>query len=65
MCRVLAYVGQPLLLDDLLYEPDNSFIKQTLEPQMLHVLNLAGFGMAAWDEELHTPGAPLILISSL
>ena len=60
MCRVLAYLGQPLLLDDLLYEPDNSFIKQTLAPQMLDILNLAGFGMAAWDEGLHTPDEPLV-----
>lgn len=58
MCRALLYIGKPLLLDNLLYEPDSSLVKQSFSPQMLHMLNLAGFGMLAWDEASHAPDDP-------
>lgn len=58
MCRVLAYLGEPVLLDDFLYKPDNSLVKQTYAPAMLHMLNLAGMGLLAWDRESHDPGRP-------
>jgi glutamine amidotransferase len=60
MCRVLAYLGEPVLLDDLLYRPDNSLVKQAYAPEMLHMLNLAGFGLAAWDPHLFDASAPLV-----
>jgi glutamine amidotransferase len=53
MCRALLYLGQPVLLDNLLYQPDSALIRQSTMPRMLHMLNLAGFGMRAWD-----PGSP-------
>jgi len=28
MCRVLAYLGSPILLENLLYRPDSSLLKQ-------------------------------------
>jgi predicted glutamine amidotransferase len=49
MCRALAYLGQPVLLDNLLYQPDSALVKQSYMPQMLNLLNLAGFGMKAWE----------------
>lgn len=49
MCRALAYLGQPVLLDTLLFQPDSALIRQSYMPKMLHMLNLAGFGMRAWD----------------
>src|SRR5690606_15315633 len=49
MCRVLSYIGPPVLLDDLLYQPDSSLVRQSYDPQQLHMLNLGGFGMMAWD----------------
>jgi len=49
MCRALIYLGRPALLDNLLFQPDSSLVKQTFMPRMLHMLNLAGFGMMAWD----------------
>jgi len=64
MCRVLAYLGEPSPLEDLLYAPDNSLVRQSYAPQRLRMLNLAGFGIAAWDGEredpytYHTPGLP-------
>ena len=50
MCRALAYLGEPVLLDNLLFQPDSALIRQAYMPKMLHMLNLAGFGMRAWDK---------------
>lgn len=61
MCRVLSYLGKPILIEELLYKPDNSFIKQSYHPiYMTHLLNLAGFGMAAWNIESHNPEFPFL-----
>lgn len=59
MCRVLGYLGSPISLNDLLYSPDSSLIKQSYESKMLGMLNLAGFGVAAWDEHLAEPHLPV------
>jgi predicted glutamine amidotransferase len=58
MCRALAYLGQPVLLDNLLYQPDSALVKQSFMPKMLHLLNLAGFGMKAWDRGSADPHKP-------
>ena len=58
MCRALAYLGQPVLLDNLLYQPDSALVKQSFMPKMLHLLNLAGFGMRAWDRGSPEPHKP-------
>lgn len=58
MCRILSYLGTPVLLDHLLYAPDSSLLNQTIHAKMLAMLNLAGFGMAAWDPASHEPLAP-------
>jgi len=58
MCRILSYLGSPVLLDHLLYAPDSSLLNQTISAQMLAMLNLAGFGMAAWDPSSYQPEAP-------
>jgi glutamine amidotransferase len=58
VCRVLAYLGEPVLLDDLLYKPDSSLVTQSYSPRMLQMLNLGGFGLLAWDPASHAPGEP-------
>ena len=59
MCRMLSYLGNPIVVEELLYKPDNSFIKQTYHPRhMSHLLNLAGFGIVAWDSISHSPELP-------
>lgn len=59
MCRVLAYLGESMLLDDLFYKPDNSLVKQSYHPRLMtHMLNLAGFGFAAWNKESINPDIP-------
>jgi glutamine amidotransferase len=61
MCRILSYLGKPILIEELLYKPDNSFIKQSYHPKyMSHLLNLAGFGLAAWDMTSHKPSLPYL-----
>jgi glutamine amidotransferase len=55
MCRALLYLGQPVLLDNLLFQPDSALIRQSYMPKMLHMLNLAGFGLRAWDSASHDP----------
>jgi len=65
MCRALAYLGQPVLLDNLLFQPDSSLVKQTYMPQMLNLLNLAGFGMKAWDRGSTDPDQPYSYASTL
>jgi glutamine amidotransferase len=60
MCRVVAYLGRPIRLADVLYETDSSLVKQTYRPQMLANLNLAGFGMAVWNTTSPKPEEPLV-----
>lgn len=61
MCRILSYLGKPIVIEELLYKPDNSFIKQSYHPKyMSHLLNLAGFGIAAWDHFSHNPKLPYL-----
>lgn len=58
MCRALLYLGEPVLLDNLLYQPDSALVRQSTMPRMLHMLNLAGFGLRAWDRASHRPDQP-------
>jgi predicted glutamine amidotransferase len=58
MCRALLYLGEPVLLDNLLYQPDSALVRQSTMPRMLHMMNLAGFGMRAWDRQSRAPGQP-------
>jgi glutamine amidotransferase len=51
MCRVLAYLGEPISLSHVLFETDSSLVRQSYSPRMMATfLNLAGFGMVAWDQ---------------
>ena len=58
MCRALLYLGQPVLLDNLLFQPDSALIRQSYMPKMLHMLNLAGFGLRAEITALSRTPAP-------
>ncbi|HTF13091.1 MAG TPA: class II glutamine amidotransferase [Burkholderiales bacterium] len=58
MCRALAYLGQPVLLDHLLFQPDSALVRQSYMPKMLSMLNLAGFGLRAWVRDSHDPARP-------
>jgi glutamine amidotransferase len=58
MCRALLYLGEPVVLENLLFQPDSALVRQSYMPKMLHMLNLAGFGLRAWDPGSHSPHKP-------
>lgn len=58
MCRVLAYLGEPSLVDDLLYQADVSLVRQATDSRLMELLNLGGFGLAAWDPSSPEPSRP-------
>ena len=57
MCRLVAYLGERVILDEVLFQPDSSIVEQAVHPQLLSAMNLAGFGVVAWDDE--SPSADL------
>lgn len=66
MCRVLTYLGKPTSIAKLVVDPDSALIKQSYDPKhMSHILNLAGFGMAAWIEDSPDEHLPLMYKSDV
>ncbi len=50
MCRFIAYLGEPVKLEDLLYNPTNSLIKQSYQAkEREEPLNGDGFGVGWYD----------------
>jgi glutamine amidotransferase len=59
VCRILAYLGEPLPVQNLLFDTDNCLVRQSYSPRMMNTfLNLAGFGMKAWDPGSLRPEVP-------
>jgi ergothioneine biosynthesis protein EgtC len=56
MCRLLGYLGGPILLDTLLYKPEHSLIVQSYEPRLMTsgVVNADGFGIGWYHPHLDT-----------
>jgi predicted glutamine amidotransferase len=51
MCRWMAYSGDPILADDLLYRPEHSLIDQSLHSRMgVETTNGDGFGIGWYGE---------------
>jgi glutamine amidotransferase len=56
MCRWLTYCGDPIYLDKVIFEKQNSLIHQSLNARHSHVTtNGDGFGVG-WYAERNTPG---------
>ncbi|MSP50764.1 MAG: class II glutamine amidotransferase [Alphaproteobacteria bacterium] len=56
MCRWLTYSGQPIYLDSLIFEPENSLIRQSLHARKTSVTtNGDGFGVG-WYGGRQVPG---------
>lgn len=60
MCRVLAYLGEPVPMEDLLYATDGSLLRQVYDSEHLRMLNLGGFGMAAWVPGVQRQAEPVL-----
>src|SRR4249919_3010579 len=58
MCRVFAYLGEPVSLDGPLFTADNSLINQTVNARLMSLLNIGGFGVAAWNADSVEPTRP-------
>lgn len=58
MCRFIAYIGNPMILDDVLYKPKYSLIKQSIHARETdEPLNGDGFGLGWYAHEIDpTPG---------
>lgn len=57
MCRWLAYQGEPIYLDELVYKPEHSLVHQSLEARKAVTrVNADGFGLG-WYTERSTPGS--------
>ncbi|GAB3478266.1 class II glutamine amidotransferase [Marinomonas epiphytica] len=56
MCRWLAYQGQPVYLESMLFEQENSLIQQSISARKSIVtVNADGFGLG-WYDERKEPG---------
>jgi glutamine amidotransferase len=56
MCRWIAYLGSPVLMEDLLYRPQNSLIVQSMNSSLgAEATNGDGFGVG-WYGDQPTPG---------
>ncbi|MGZ5360361.1 MAG: class II glutamine amidotransferase, partial [Solirubrobacterales bacterium] len=58
MCRWNAYIGQPLLIDELLYKPKHGLIDESLHARMgAETTNGDGFGLGWYPPDMPTdPG---------
>jgi ergothioneine biosynthesis protein EgtC len=54
MCRLLAYLGSPIIIDKLLYQPKNSLVNQSINAKEIEEpLNGDGFGIGWYVPEVN------------
>lgn len=54
MCRLMAYMGSPIIIDKLLYQPKNSLINQSINARELEEpLNGDGFGIGWYVSDVN------------
>src|SRR5690349_21505275 len=54
MCRLMAYMGSPIIIDKLLYQPKNSLVYQSINAKELEEpLNGDGFGIGWYVPEVN------------
>ena len=54
MCRLMAYMGSPIIIDKLLYQPKNSLINQSISAKEIEEpLNGDGFGIGWYVPEIN------------
>lgn len=64
MCRLMAYKGTPILIDELLYQPKNSLINQSTNAKEIEEpLNGDGFGIGWYSKELSPEPATFVSVS--
>jgi glutamine amidotransferase len=64
MCRLLAYKGSSILVEDLLYKPKNSLINQSVNAKELEEpLNGDGFGIGWYSQEISPEPATFVSLN--
>ena len=64
MCRLLAYMGTPVIVDKLLYQPKNSLVNQSIHAKEIEEpLNGDGFGIGWYVPELHEEPATFVSVN--
>lgn len=54
MCRLMAYIGTPIIIDKLLYQPKNSLVNQSVNAKEIEEpLNGDGFGIGWYAREIN------------
>jgi len=54
MCRLMAYMGSPIIIDKLLYQPKNSLVNQSVNAREIEEpLNGDGFGIGWYVRDLN------------
>lgn len=54
MCRLMAYMGSPIIIDKLLYQPKNSLVNQSINAKEIEEpLNGDGFGIGWYVRDLN------------
>ena len=53
MCRLVAYLGTPILVDEIITKPENSLIHQSYDAQeSVETVNGDGFGLGWYDKSI-------------
>lgn len=64
MCRLLAYMGTPIIIDKLLYQPKNSLVNQSINAKEIEEpLNGDGFGIGWYVPELHSEPVTFVSVN--
>jgi predicted glutamine amidotransferase len=64
MCRLLAYLGTPIIIDQVLYQPKNSLVNQSINAKEIEEpLNGDGFGIGWYIPELNEEPATFVSVN--
>jgi len=64
MCRLLAYKGTSIVIDELLFKPKNSLINQSINAKELEEpLNGDGFGLGWYSQEISNEPATFVSLN--
>ena len=65
MCRLLAYLGPPIQLERLIYDPEHSLIVQSYQPKEMEVAVLNGDGVGLGWYHPHRQEVPYVYRNTL
>lgn len=64
MCRLLAYKGTPIIMDKLLFQPNNSLVNQSINAREIEEpLNGDGFGIGWYVPEFNNEPATFVSVN--